>query len=292
MCHRVFIMMRSAFAALILAGLAGCADAPQPHGGLVVMGPHITETVFALGLGARVTAVDDYSDFPPEVAALPRVGGYLDPDLERITLIKPELLLLAGHYPKVMDFAGPRGLPTLVVHMDSFATIDAGITMIGQRLGCPVEAERLRASISSEIDAVRAAVRDKPRPKVLIITGRAEHNLDDLHTAGAISFLSEMVDAAGGDNIFLDTQDAYFEASKETVVVRMPEVVLEFHAGEDLAPEERAAFITDWAALTPLPAVQNGRIHLITESHALRPGPRIAEVVRLIARLLHPEAVL
>lgn len=279
-------------AVCVLTVLHACSGETLPRGGIVSMGPNITETIFALGQGSRVSAVDSFTDYPPEATCLPRVGGYIDPNLERITLIQPDLIILAGQYPKVMEFAAPRNLPTLVVAMDSLATIDGGIAALGQALDCPEEARQLRTQIKDALDVVRGAVAGRTRPRVLIITGRSTHDLHALQTAGGTSFVSEIVACAGGDNLYGDVATPYFEASKESVVAKAPEVILEFHAGEALSESDRAAFVADWEAMPTLPAVREKRIYLLTESHALRPGPRIGEIARRIVRLLHPEAEL
>jgi ABC-type Fe3+-hydroxamate transport system substrate-binding protein len=129
-----------------------------------------------------------------------------------------------------------------------------------------------------------------PRPKALIITMRHDHTLNTLYTAHGASFVSELAGVAGGDNIYADAATTYPEASKETVVLKAPEVILEFHAGEKIDDAERRRFAEDWRQLPSLPAVQNGRVYVITEPHAVRPGPRIGEIARLLAGLLHPEA--
>ena len=254
------------------------------------MAPHLTETVFALGQGSRVIAVGSFCDYPPEVASLPRVGGYLDPDLEKITMLAPELLIVPGKDQRVTDYAAMKALPILNVNMDSMDSIDAGIAMVGKALGCEKEADAVRARIKAELDTVHAAVHGKPRPKALIISMRHDHNLNTLYTASRKSFVSQMVDCAGGDNVYADAATTYLEASKETVVIKAPEVILEFHAGENLDAGEQAKFIADWDQLPTLPAVRDKRIYLILESHSLRPGPRVAEVARIIARRLHPDA--
>lgn len=254
------------------------------------MAPHLTETVFALGQGDRVVGVGSFCDYPPEIESLPKVGGYIDPDLERITMLKPGLLIVPGRHEKVAEYARLQGVSVLHVHMDSLETIHAGIRQLGQAMGCPEAAAGLRARIQAELDEVRAAVAGRPRPKVLIITGRSQHTFDSLFTANAESFISEVVDAAGGDNVFHDAEEIYFEASKEAVVMEAPEVILEFHAGEKIDLEERLAYAKDWEQLPSLPAVREGRIYLIVESYALRPGPRVGEVARRIAEILHPSA--
>ncbi len=280
---------------LVVVLLGGCGAVhhePEDASGVVVMGPHLTEFVYALGQGERVVAVGNYSDYPPAVEALPRVGGYIDPDLEKLTLLDPAVLLLAGVYPKVTDFAAQRGIRVVNINMDSFGGIDAGIARLGEALDCVGEADALRARMQREIEALRTATADLPPVPALILTGRAMHNLDTLHTVGRSSFVSEMVALAGGRNVYHDEDTAYFEASKETVVVRAPEAIIEFHAGEQLSSADEVSFLRDWNALPALPAVQEGRILLVTAPHALRPGPRIVGIARRIAAFLHPTAEL
>ncbi|MBN2310444.1 MAG: ABC transporter substrate-binding protein [Candidatus Hydrogenedentes bacterium] len=276
---------------------AGCgappaddAATPPPRGGIVSFAPNITETVFALGQGDRVVGVTSFCTYPPEVAKLERLGGYMNPDLEKLTLLAPGLILVQGKNQELSDVAAHNGTPVVHVNMDSLATIDAGIETLGEALDCRAEADALRAKIAAELDGVRAAVAGRRRPTVLVISLRPGHDLDNLFTVGGPSFLSEVVDVAGGDNLYAGANQAYLEASKETIVAEAPDVILEFRAGEELSDEERARFVADWRQLPSLPAVAQGRVHVITEAYALIPGPRVPMLARRIAALLHPEA--
>jgi iron complex transport system substrate-binding protein len=279
-------------AALMSAAGCGGVQQGQKHQGIITMGPHITETVFALGQGSRVIAVGAFDDYPLEVIDMEKAGGYLNPDLEKITTLSPELLIVAGQQPQLAEYARVNRIDVLSVSMDSLETIGQGIEQIGAALRCERKAERLKQSIEQDLDHVRAAVKDLPRPKVLILTGRQTHDLNSLNTAGGASFVSELVDIAGGENIYQDALQAYFEASKETVVMAAPEVILEFHCGEGLTQSQLDAYFRDWHALGTLPAVKCGRVYFITDSHGLRPGPRVAEIARKLAGLLHPEVQL
>ena len=269
------------------AAVEGRADGPSR---VVCFGPNVVETVYALGQGHRMAGVTVYCDYPPEVTDLPKVGDYLNPDFERLTVIQPDLILSQGQNDKLTQFADQSGFPIVHVKMDTLAGIARGIAIISEALGCAGEGERLSAQITRELDTVREAVAGLPRLPTLIITGRNSHSLDSLFTAGGASFVSELVEVAGGRNLYADTDQDYLEASKETVVVKAPEVILEFHAGEDLPAEEQARFVGDWDQFPMLPAVANDRVHLVLESFTLRPGPRIAKTARLLAALLHPEA--
>lgn len=276
--------------------LAGCSPetppkaAPDLARGVISMAPNITEAVFAMGQQSRLIAVGKFDDYPPEANAFPRVGGAIDPDLEKITQLRPGLILTSGEVPKVRQYGLAHGVAVENVAMDNFQGIADGIGRIGALLQCEAAAAALRAAMDAQRRAVEEAVAGKPRPKVLLVTGRMSHDLNMLPTAGGPSFLTEMTALAGGENIHANEKQAYFEASKETVVKAAPEVILEFHCGENLDEADRAAFVRDWEVLSTLPAVRNGRIYIITEPHAMRPGPRVFEVARLLARLLHPDA--
>lgn len=255
---------------------------------IITFAPHITETVFALGKGELVVAVSDFCDFPPAVEHLERVGGWHNPDLEKVTLLEPDLIIVQGEHAKVTELAKKRGFELLQVNMDSFETIREGILAIGARLHCSEAAEELVEGFDADLAAVREAVAGKARKEVLILTGRQLHDMANFHTVGGTSFVSQLVSVAGGDNIYEEAEQPYIEASKETVVMRAPEAVIEFHAGEAMSEEVRAQYAADWQQLPSLPAVQNGEIHIITESHALRPGPRVPEIAAGIACLLYP----
>lgn len=272
------------------AALSGCGQQSEAAGGGVVsLGPHLTEVIFAMGEGKRLVARGDYDDYPPQVLELESVGGYLDPNLERLALLQPELIVLPGEHRKVAEFAQLNLIPALPVHMDSLASIEAGIATLGEALGVPDKAAALNAEMRAKADALRAKLAEVERPRVLIVTQRDSADLSTLYTAGGPSFVSEMVSLAGGDSIFAEVDQAYFAASKESVVTAAPQVILEFHAGQSMTERQRQRYIDDWQALRELPAVTNYRVYLIEESFALRPGPRIVEMAERIARRLHPD---
>lgn len=277
------------FGLLAAAGCSPSDEVAPTQDGVISFSPNITETVFALGQGERVVAVSSYCDYPPEVGALPDVGDYLSPNFEKIALLAPEMMLLAGEHEKVANFAEMNGIRTINAHMDNLATIESGIATVADALGVPDRGTALWTQIDSELQAIRDRVAGKPRPKVLVLTFRTDHDLNTLFTVGGESFVSELVEVAGGTNIFADSETTYFEASKESVVVQAPDVIIEFHAGQALTPEEEAIYRGDWNALDSLPAVRDDRIHLFTQTYGLRPGPRVALVAEQFAAWIHPE---
>lgn len=274
-----------------VCAVCGC-DGGQGGSGIVSLAPNLTETIYALGEGRQLIGRSEFDDYPPEVRALPALGGYIDPDLERIAMRSPAMIFVPGRHEQVTRFAEMQGITVVNVHMDSFETIFGGIETIGAALGREREATALRARIESDLEAIRQAVSPFERRSVLIVLGRERGDLSNLQTVGSASFISEIVAVAGGDNIYGDAPQAYLEASKETVVMKAPDAILEIQAGKTLTRNQQQALYNDWRFLDTVPAVRNGSIYYVTDSHAMRPGPRIAEVARIVARRLHFKAEL
>lgn len=276
---------------LFAGGLSACGGVGAGKG-IVSLAPNLTETVFALGEGDRIIGVSEFDDYPPEVAALPKLGGYLDPDLEQLSLLAPAMILVPGQHEQVTTFGKMNSIPVMNIHMDNLETIRAGIDTIGAALGVPERAAALRDGIDADLEALREALKPYPRKKVLIVLGRERGNLSNIQTVGGTSFISEMVAAAGGDNIYGDSTQPYLEASRETILMDAPDAILEIQAGKTMTTNQTQQLYNDWRFLDTVPAVKNGAIYFVTESHAMRPGPRIAEVAKIIARKLYFEAEL
>jgi iron complex transport system substrate-binding protein len=256
---------------------------------IISMAPNITETVFALGCGDRLVAVTDFCVHPPEALALPKVGGFYNPNLERMAVLNPDLVLLQGKHEKVDRFCDGRHIPVLHVAMDSLASIYSGIERLGEALGVPDRAAVLNRAIGNDLEAVRRAANRHSSRKVFVSLGRAMGSMANLYTVGGTSFLSEVLRIAGGENVFGDVKLAYPEASKESLVRRAPEVILEMRPGEAMAPERQKQIVAEWAVFKTIPAVRDGKVFVVTDDFILVPGPRVAAVARILAGTLHGE---
>lgn len=262
---------------------------PEPVLRAVSLGPNITETIFALGQGHCLVGVSDFDNFPPEARALPRVGGYLNPNFERLLALRPDLVLLHGKHEKVDTFCKDKGIRVVHVAMESLSSVFSAISQLGEVFQCPQRAARLSAAIGKDLEALRKKVSSCPRPRVFVCLWRSSGGLFGLGTAGKGSYVEEILEAAGGEGIFKDLFIAYPEASKESLIKRKPEVILELRPGEKLSDEQKRALISDWQVLRTVPAVQSGRIHILTDDFLLVPGPRMGLAVKAIAQALHLE---
>lgn len=255
---------------------------------IVGMAPNIVETIFALGAGDRVVGVSEYTVYPPEARAKPCVGALFNPDLERITALKPDLVVIQDRHAKVEELCRTRGIDLMPVNMARVPSIIEGIDALGRRLGCEARARELVAGIRRDLDAVEKRVAGKPRVKVLICVDRTPGTLKNLFTVGRDSFLSEMVSIAGGESIFNDVARDYFEPSSEEIVMRKPDVVIEMRPGQFADAESQQKLVADWNALATLPAVREKRVHILTDDFVVVPGPRVGLIARRLAAVVHP----
>lgn len=260
------------------------SDAPAR---VVLFAPNLTETACALGHAARVVAITDYCVWPPDVLERPRVGGMLDPHLERLAALAPDLLVLQGESAILRAFARQQSIPVRSVKMDDdVASILRGIARVDSLLsgGRPRASDRLIAEIRRDLDDVAARATSVDAPRVLLALGHEANSLKDLTTVGGGTFLSELVAVAGGESMFGDHRMSYFVLSLESLLTDPPDVALELRPGERLSEEEREAIRRVWATL----GLSRTRVEVITFDGVLVPGPRIAESARCLQAAIHP----
>jgi iron complex transport system substrate-binding protein len=257
-------------------------------GRVVSLVPACTEMLFAVGAGPLVVGVSSFDRYPPEVATRTRVGALLDPDLERIIALKPDLVIIDASQDELRTQLRRASIGVFEHRTGDLAQIVATIRALGERVGRATEAERVASRMESDIAAVRAGVASRPRPRVLLVFGRESRTLRNIFASGGKGFLHEVLDAAGGENIFADVNRESVQATTELILARQPEVIVELRA-TGLAGGAGDAPDNAWRALPSVPAVRNGRIYVLVGDDLVVPGPRIAEATARLARVLHPE---
>lgn len=252
--------------------------------------PALTEMLFAVGAGRQVVGVSSYDDFPPEVKLLPRVGALLDPDAERILSLKPDLVIVYGSQTGLERQFARAGIRIYSYRHAGVNNTLQTIRDMGAVSGHAREAEVVARGLRSQLDAIRARVRGRPRPRTMLVVGREPMTLREVFASGGVGFLHDLLDAAGGENVFSDVKREAVQPSSETMLVRAPEVIIELRPD----PSPAAAIVQKerdaWELLASIPAVRSGRVHLLYDSALMAPGPRLARTAETFARVLHPEA--
>ena len=245
--------------------------------------------LFAIGAGDRVIAVSSYDIYPPEVKQRPRVGALFDPDVERILSLKPDLVIVYGSQAELMSRLERASIPRFAYEHAGLGDITSTIRALGDRVGRQEAAQALAASIERNLDGIRKSVAGKPRPKTALLFGREPGTLRNIYASGGIGFMHDMLELAGGADVFGDVKRQNLQATTEILLARAPEVIVEVHPAEGWTPDRIVRERAVWKGLPSIPAVRAGRIHIIADDRFIVPGPRVADAVRLLASAIHSQ---
>ena len=259
---------------------------PAPPARIVSLVPSVTEIVFSLGAQDRLVGRTDFCDYPPAVRNKPSVGGMVNPNLETLVALKPDLVIGTDEGNREETFRQLERLriPTYLVHANRIAeTVDL-IARVGELTGHRADVPRLTGEMLGRVEAVRRAVAPFPRPRVLYVLWP-----DPLIVPGRASILTELIEIAGGVSITAGDADAYPRFSLEAAVTRAPEVIILADHSTGASTAGRAA-PEKWQRLVSVPAIRAGRLHSADLSILHRYGPRGPDGLETLARMIHPEA--
>jgi iron complex transport system substrate-binding protein len=252
----------------------------RPPQRIVSIAPSNTEILFALGLGDRVVAVDQYSNFPPEAKQKAQLGSYVKPNLEALVAATPDLVLATEvHTKSVLPELEGRNLTAVVVDPKNVDEVFDRILLVGKVTGQDARAEKLVGELKERTASVTAKVKDAPKTRVFLELS------PELHTAGPGTFVHDLIERSAGQNVAADAGQPWPQLSLEALVQRDPEVIL---LADEVAGEtpEKVKARPAWDKVS---AVKAGRVVVIDPDLASRPGPRIVDGLELVARALHPD---
>ena len=262
------------------------AEAPKR---IISLVPALTEMLFAIGSGPQVVAVSSFDDYPPEVKSLPRVGALVDPDMERILSLRPDLVIVYGSQTAVETQLTRAGIRAYNYRHAGLAGVFSTIRDLGNTVGRTRESEQVARQIQQRLDSIKMRVAGLQRVRTLLVFERDLGSLRGLYASGGVGFMHDILGIVGGINVFADVSRESVQPSVETILARAPDMILEVRPTglpRERIPAERRV----WEALPSIPAVRKGQIHIVTDDYLVTPGPRVAQAAEAIARLIHPEA--
>lgn len=271
------------------SGQRGTAPSQAPQR-IVSLVPATTEMLFAMGEGGRLAGVGSYDRFPPEVDRLPRLGGLLDPNVEQLIALRPDLVIVYDTQTDLRRQLERAGIPMFTYRLEGLADVTRTMRALGQRIGSADRGEAAARRIDDQLAALRGRVAGRPRPRTLLVFGREPGSLRAINASGGYGFLHDLLDLAGGTDVLGDIKRAAVSMSSEMVITRAPEVVIEVHYGESLETRNMEAERRVWNALPSVPAVRTGRVYLLSGDEFVVPGPRVVLAAERFARAMHPEA--
>jgi iron complex transport system substrate-binding protein len=251
--------------------------APATRSRIVSLIPATTEILFALGAGDRLVGRTHWDGWPPAVAQVPDLGDGIRPSVETVIRARPDLVVLyaAGDNRDAARALRAAGIAVISLRIDLIAEFERATMLLGEAVGEPERARIVVDSVRATLDRVRSATAGRARPTVFMLAWETP-----LMTIGSGSFLSELVEIAGGRNVFGDLAGPSPQVAFEEVLRRDPQFIL--------GRPETAGTLSANARWRGLPAVREGRVLVMDTVLVGRPGLRLGEAAVSIARLMHP----
>ena len=268
---------------LLCVALEIFGAAPQR---IISTAPSITETLFAMGLGPRIVGVTVYCKYPPEALKLPKIGDYLRPDMEAIVRLHPDLVVVQAQPNHLSEELSRLHITFVEVQSHNLDEIYAGARSIGKAANAAQGAEKMIGDMQMRLQAIRTLVHGRPKPSAVFLVGHNPGSLEGLIAGSGSSYFSDLLNTAGGTNIFSDTATPYPKVSLEEILARNPDFILEL-SGESRPSQQQVTAL--WRNQPALKAVTAHRVYAIPSVAFLVPGPRAVEAASELLHLLHPE---
>ena len=251
---------------------------------IVSVAPNVTEILFALGLEDRLVGVSVYCQYPPEALKKEKIGGYINPSLEKIVALRPDLVIgiAEGDLKTFVDKLAGLKVPVYITNPRDALEVLTSIQKIGEVTFAQEPARKIVRSMEERVWTIQDKVQGQPRPRVLHIL-----DFNPLISAGKGTFVDDLIRFAGGRNVAETATGKYPRFSMEEVLVQDPEVILlaSMKSRDPMVKQRRW-----WERWKTISAVKQGRIYVLDSDLIHRPSPRMAEGLERVARAIHPEA--
>jgi cobalamin transport system substrate-binding protein len=256
----------------------------KPPMRIIPLAPNLTEILYALGLGDRVVGVTNHCNFPPEASLKPKVGSYINLNVEEIISLSPDLAIgtVDGNERIILDLLEQAKVKVFFVNPRSVRQVIDTILTLGRLCGAPERAQTLSRALTKRVNRVIERTGSRKKPLVFL-----QIQIQPIMTVNKNTVHNDLIRLAGGRNMAAEEPVTYPRISIEEVIQRKPEVIL-ISSMERGGRFEKAR--QDWLKWTSIPAVQNKRVYLIDSDLIDRPSPRLIDGLEIMARYIHPEA--
>lgn len=248
--------------------------------------PAATDLLVGMGAGDHLVAVSNWDAPRPEIAHFPRVGDYQTIDWEKLAQLRPDVMIVFMSIDRIpagiRQRAADLNIELINVKPDTLDEIFQTIETLGRASGESAKADAFARSLRSRLDEVARRVAGKPKVRTLI--ARDE---DGFALVGGDTFVDALLTIAGGTNVAGNFPTRYPTVDRERVLELAPEAVIQLMPGASEPVVERARRL--WRSLPDVPAVKDGRIHILTDWYVLQPGSHIADLAEQMAERLHPQ---
>jgi iron complex transport system substrate-binding protein len=252
---------------------------------IVSLAPNVTEILFSLGLGKEIAGVTDFCDYPEAVLSKPRIGGFVNPDIEKIVSLKPDLIIGTrdGNRAGAIQRIEELGLSVYLVDPKDFDGVVLTVRNIGQIAGGRDESKRIADHMVEKKEEIIRLTRSLARPRVFFQVGSAP-----IITVGKGTLADDLIRLAGGRSISENESANYPLYSIESIISKAPEIIIMTSMeGEKEYPN----LVKKWQRWKSIPAVKRNAIYVLDSNLVDRPSPRIVDGLEALLRIIHPEVM-
>jgi iron complex transport system substrate-binding protein len=258
-------------------------EVPDDPKRIVSLAPSITEIVFQLDQAFRLKGVTQFSNYPPQALALPKVGSYVRLDLERILALNPDLCIAIkdGNPKRIVDRLQSMKIPVYVVDPGNLETVIQTIVEIGLLINAPEDAHLAANKMRNRLEQIKARVSStKLRPRIFIQIG-----ISPIISAGSRTFINDLISLAGGINV-VAAQSGYPRFTREEILALSPDVIIITSMARQAVFQQVKE---EWSRWSNMPAARDQRIFIVDSDVFDRPSPRLLDGLETLVRLIHPE---
>ena len=254
---------------------------------IISLSPSITEIIYALGALNRLVGVTMYTDFPPEAESIPKVGGWINPSMEAILKLNPDLVILLEDQWKIFgEKLTKLGINLLSVDSNpSISHITNTILEIGNSIGEEEQAIKLKQKIDTDIRNIKSVTKGVHDKKVLCVIGRNPGTLSDIYVIGNSSYINELITIAGGKNV-IENNRLSVKITKEAIFSLDPDIIIEVNHDRSLKMEE---ILNVWKTYDEIRAVKNDKVYIISSTNLLHPSQRVVASLKELLSIIQPE---
>ena len=264
---------------LLACGPVPSAPEPSATPRIISLSPSLTRVLLALGAGAEIVGIDRYSRDLPGVSEVPALGGVFHPDLERTLNLRPTLVLAVRSVQQETFFTQLRGRGIRVEEIEVYTLEEVlrSFRSIGEYVGREAEADALIAELRADLAEIQESLQGVRRPRVALILER-----DPLYVVGQGAFIHELIEIAGGTNVFADLPRPYPRISLEVLADRAPDLILDTYFDPGRGPDAASDVASYWARFSWVRRVEP---FPFASTH---PAPNLSAAARLLRERIHP----
>ena len=260
----------------------------EKAGRIVSLSPNITETIYALAAQDLLVGVSDFCNYPAEVRQKTRVGGLLNPNIERIISLEPDLLLGTPANAKTADLFKGKGIRTVLLANDRLRDVFLTIDSVSVLCNVTQKGDSLIGAIKDSLEFYRRLTQQAAvdSPRTLFVLHRDPGTTRNISVIGPGTFTDDLWNLLGGKNAFESSGLKYAQLNNESLLTIDPDLIIEFKFNQRYGQTQRRRNRAEWQALNRLKAVKQGQIYVIDGNYSLIPGPRVTRLARDYYRIM------